>query len=246
MRPASASPATRAVAAFACTAALFLLPLAPLPAPAAPLAAQSTDDGKGTVPPEDWGKWESLAGSALSPDGSWLAVQIRRVDEDGELRIRPVGNPDSVVTVPNGSGARFSADGRWLAYVIGVGEDQRERLQDQDRPVRNSVGLLDLRSGDTTSVEAVASFAFSPDGRWLAMQRYAPRGERDARGMDLVVRDLEGGRDTNFGSIAEFAWSDVGPLLALLVDAEGMAGNGIQLYDAGTRRLVTLDSKSAR
>lgn len=61
---------------------LFLFLIAALQ----PLQAQQ----KPTIQPEDYGKWESLGYQVqISPNGKWLAVPIRRVNDKNELRIIP-------------------------------------------------------------------------------------------------------------------------------------------------------------
>ncbi|MDX1577323.1 MAG: S9 family peptidase, partial [Gemmatimonadota bacterium] len=220
-------------------AALVLAPFAWL----APLAAQQP------LTPDDWGQWERLGRGVMSPDGSWLAVSIARVNEENELRIRPVADPDSVVVVPYGGGPEFSSDGRWLAYSIGMSDEEREELQERNEPARADLGLLDLGTGEVEEVEDVSSYAFSADGAYLAMRRFAPDGEREATGVDLIVRDLARGTDLNFGNVAEYAWQDgddAPARLALLIDARDMAGNGVQLYEASEGRIRTLDAASAR
>ncbi len=202
-----------------------------------------------TLTHEDYGRWERLGFTELSPNGEWLAIPISRVNEEDELRVRPVANPDSAIVVPYGSSAEFSRDGRWLAYSIGMSEEARDKLQKEKKPARSKLGLVDLRTGTPTEIGDVASFSFSPDGRFLAMRRYAPDGDRKATGADLIVRDLETGKDLAFGNVAESAWQDMedaAPRLALVIDAEGMGGNGVQLYEPRSGRIRTLDSRSAR
>ena len=214
-----------------------------LPIPTAEVAGQELP----TLTPDDYGRWERLGAATLSDDGRWLATAIARVNEENELRIRPLSDPDSVVVVEYGTQPAFSADGRWLAYSIGVGEEEREKLEDADKPVRQALGLLDLAGGEVERIDGVQSFSFSGDGGFIALRRYAPEGDREAKGVDLIVRDLGTGSDINFGNVSEFAWQDAEDtaLLAMLVDAEGMAGNGVQLYEAGGGRLRTLDAREA-
>ena len=50
--------------------------------------AQAT---KGRVPESDYPKWESLAAGDLSPDGKWVAYELRRVNNSNEMRYRLVG-----------------------------------------------------------------------------------------------------------------------------------------------------------
>jgi dipeptidyl aminopeptidase/acylaminoacyl peptidase len=204
------------------------------PAPPAPLS------------PADFGKWESLNWGTLAPDGRWLAVQVGRVGGEDELRIQRLGT-DSVVVIPYGSGATFSNDGRWVTYSVGRSEEERKRLTQQDRTPEPRLGILDLARGDTTVVTGVAGAAFSHDGRFVAMRRFVgPRAAaNEARGADLVVRDLRSGTDTNFGNVGSFAWQDGGGLLAMTVEATGRAGNGVRIWDPGTGVLRVLDSAPA-
>ena len=233
---------------FATSLAAAVVPTAGLRAQEGPAAADGARDLP-TLTPGDYGRWERLGSAELSANGAWLVAPISRVNEEDELRIRRVADTDSVIVVPYGSSAAFSADGRWLAYSIGLGEEAREKLEEQKKPVRAKLGLVDLGSGESSEVEEVASFSFSPDGRFLAMRRYAPGGERKATGGDLILRDLEDGRDLAFGNVSEHAWQDMedeDPRLAMVIDAEGMAGNGIQMYEPRSGRLRTLDAGKAR
>ncbi|MFW6193051.1 MAG: S9 family peptidase, partial [Gemmatimonadota bacterium] len=222
------------------------------------LSAQDTDPGeRSPVGVEDYGKWERLGGATLSSDGAWIAYGVDRVEEDDELRIRPLGSAggpgpaeDSLITITHGESPAFSEDGRWLAYLVTVDEDEAEASRERDEPVRDDLGLLDLASGDTTLAPGVRDFSFSDDGRFLSMARYGP-AERDPdgegpQGVDLVVRDLVDGTDTRFGNVASHAWQDEGSLLAMTIDAEGRIGNGIRVYDPTTGELRTLESRTTR
>ena len=131
---------------------------------AGPAQAQAqtngTDDPLTPVKPADYGQFERLGRANLSPDGRWLAVSISRVNEENELRIHRTDS-DSVVVIPYGSGASFSNDSRWLAYQIGMSEEDRKALQKQGKSLRQRLGFLNLTTGDTTSVDAVSGFQFS-------------------------------------------------------------------------------------
>src|SRR5207344_2928102 len=89
---------------------------------AAPLAAQ-----KPVITPKDFGKWESIGLSRLSPRGDWVVYGLSHVNEESELRLR--GGPrDTTIVVAYGAAPSFSADGKWVAYGIGVSPAARERL----------------------------------------------------------------------------------------------------------------------
>jgi dipeptidyl aminopeptidase/acylaminoacyl peptidase len=193
--------------------------------------------------PHEFGRWESPDWATLSRDGAWVAVQVGRVDQNNELRIHRIAT-DSVIVIAYGSGASFSRDGRWVSYSIGYHREHYEELRRKGGMAEPRLGLLDLARGDTTLIMGVGGSAFSHDGRYLAMRRYPPSGDKRAGG-DLVVRDLGTGVDTNFGNVGSFAWQDGGPLLAMTVDALGRAGNGVRLWNPRTGALRVLDSAAA-
>jgi dipeptidyl aminopeptidase/acylaminoacyl peptidase len=215
-----------------------LLPLILVGATAAVAHAQ-----RPAVTPADYGKWETLGNGTLSPDGKWFAYPIRRVNGEHELRWRPLAT-DSTRIAPGGEQPAFSRNNRWLAYRISATETERERLERARKPVRHSVGIVDLRTGATTTIAEVEAFEFSADGTRLALRRYPAEG-RKGRGRDLVVRDLERGTELTLGNVAEFSWSDAGARLAVVIEAENQAGNGVQLLDAATGTLRALDGAAA-
>jgi dipeptidyl aminopeptidase/acylaminoacyl peptidase len=202
----------------------------------APCAALA--QAKPTVRPVDYGKWESLAAGALSPNGQWLAYGVNRVNEENELRIGTTAR-DSTVPVLYASAPTFTGDSRWLAYSVGVSPAERDKLTKDKKPIRNALGIRNLVTGATETVKDVSQFRFSGDGKFIALRRYPAEGKRAA---DLIVQDLERGTKMTFGNVSEFAWSEGRTLLAFTVETDGGAGNAVQLYDASTGTVRVLDS----
>ncbi|MEO8620191.1 MAG: hypothetical protein ABI625_03925, partial [bacterium] len=200
----------------------------------------------------DWAKWETLGNGYLSPDGVWVAYDFRRANGTGELRYRKVSS-DSDHTVRNGTAATFSGNSRWLVYTIlpdtaGGGRAGRggrgaggATIPAAAATPRDKIGIVDLRTLTTTMLDEIQSFVVSKDGHHVAMRRYPVTG-RTSRGADLVVRDLDQGTDVALGNVAEYAWSDDGALLAMTIDVEGKTGNGIQLLNASTGSIRSLDA----
>ena len=137
---------------------------------------------KPPVPPSDYAQWESLATfreyGGLSPDGKWLAYGINRSNRNNELRITNIAD-GTTKTVPFGAQPAFSSDSHWVAYSIGISESQEEKLKKDKKPVPKKIGLLNLTTGDLSTVDGIESFAFSPDGAWLAM-RHTPPEKKDS------------------------------------------------------------------
>src|SRR6476660_7532294 len=63
---------------------------------------------KPTLKAADYGRWETLGQAALSPDGKWVAHEIRRTDKNDELRVSAVGG-GKMKALPFCSNAAFSA-----------------------------------------------------------------------------------------------------------------------------------------
>ena len=242
---------------------LFLLALA------APALAQT----KPTLLPADYGKWETLGAGTLSPDGRWLAYEIRRTSGDGELRIAPVAGGNTQV-VAFCSAAAFSSDSRWLACSATVSEAEQDRARKAHKPVQTKLATVELANGAVTTVDDVQSFAFAGDGPYLAFRKYPPtpaesngngnaggggrggrggRGggggdaeaERDPAGAVMLVRNLSTGIDTTFGDVTNYSWQDKGSNLAMSIGVEGRTGNALQVYDPHSGSLRVLDSGPA-
>ncbi len=228
------------------------------------IAISSHAQSKPPVPPSDYGQWESLATfreyGGLSRDGKWLAYGINRSNRNNELRVTNIAD-GTTKAVAFGAQPVFSADSRWVAYSIGVSESQEEKLKKDKKPVPKRIGLLNLTTGELTTVDGIESFAFSPDGVWLAMRR-APPEKKDSEkkdsadasdsddmpGATLLLRQLSTGRDTSFGNVSEYVWQDLpktGTLLAMTINAEDKTGNGVQLFDVHTASVRVLDTSAS-
>ena len=204
------------------------------------LAAQA----RPIVPAAEYGRWETPGAAALSPNGSWFAWTVNRVDETTELRVRRMDRAAPQV-VAQGGAPVFSANSAWLLYTVQPTPTEREKLEREKKPVRATTGLLDLASGTTQLMGAATAARFSADGKFVAVRLHpTDAAKRDAA--DLLVRDLTAGTTQVVGNVAAFQWAESGALLAMTLETDGNAGNGVQLLDAGTGRLVTLASSTDR
>ena len=166
----------------------------------------------------------------------------------------------------------FSDDAKWVAFTTYPARAAALRLKRQRRPIQSGVTVLNLATGEKKEYPKIRRFAFSGESStWIALHRYgadAPGGgggaapaaggtgrgaagaaggtapER-ARGTDLLLRDLTKGADLNVGNVSEFSFRKDGKLLALAIDAQDKAGNGLQLRDMTTGTVAVLDSGEA-
>ncbi len=218
------------------TALLTAATLLAIPAPASPQDLP-------LVTPDDYGRWERLGANALSPYGDWVASVVTRVDEASELRVRRLAD-DSTRVFSWGSAPAFSADGRWLAWTVGLPPEERERLQEQDEPVRDKASVMDLQTGEIREFDAVSERRFDASGRFIALRGYTPE-EPAGKGADVRIVNLATGAETTLGNVGEMAWSPMGSLLALAVATGTDVANGVQVYDAAAGTIRSADASGS-
>ena len=138
--------------------------------------------------------------------------------------------------IPFGSGSRSSPPTRSGSPTpSGCRRPSRRSSGPTQKPVQNKLGLLNLATGETITVDAIESFSFSPDGAYLAIRPYGPDGGRAReaeRRLAAVARAAarvaatrrrlprsgraprsssatwRRGRETAFGNVSQFAWQD--------------------------------------
>ncbi len=216
---------------WSCTPILLLL-LAAVAGPAAtPVAAQNARP----LPIADYHTWRSIDGARISPDGAHVAWAYSKLRADDTLHVQRLTDGERR-EIPRGSSARFSDDGRWIAYEIAAPWDEDNG---EDR-----VGLMNLDSGERWGWTGPGNFGFSPGSSHFWLKKRT--GDEDADGSDLVLRNLAAGYDELIGGVDEYGWNETGSLLAYTVDAADGDGNGLYLLDAATGARRALDNSTDR
>ena len=138
-------------------------------AAAAPARAEA---GQRPLELTDLMKLETLHGEAISDDGAWIAYEPRPDRGDGAVRVQAAGGGASF-SIERGQDPEISADGAWVgATVQPTLEEQVEAEKEGkkgDEAPKAGFALLSTADGSVVSWDRVDSFAFSEDGRWLAV-----------------------------------------------------------------------------
>ena len=243
----------------------------------APLAAQNAAP-KRAIELDDILSFRGLGTTALSPNGQWLAYRMSPLQGDSEVILRATSG-DREMKFPVGQGAggavTFSDDSAWAAITIAPTRREAQANTRARRPNQSSVTIVNLASGEKTTVPKIRRFVFNSEmGGWLAMHRYGPeaaggaagaaggggRGGRGGgaaaaggeaprdtrpRGTDLLLRDLKTGAELSIGNVSEFAFNKSGRYLALVIDAADQIGNGIQLRDMQSGAITPLETTTS-
>jgi dipeptidyl aminopeptidase/acylaminoacyl peptidase len=116
---------------------------------------------------DDYDEWKSISSTDVTHDGKWIAVTIAAQDGDSVLEIRETAG-DRVWRQPRGKSPAFTADGRFVAFLIDPSKkEQRAHKQKQLEKEKSGEGSAE-RS------EAPARPAAPPAG--------GARGGRGGRG----------------------------------------------------------------
>jgi hypothetical protein len=201
--------------------------------------------------------WRSIGAAELSPDGTWFMYKLAPLEGESEMVLRQVAGTKEyrfpIGEAPRyGSSSRtgFSADSKWAAFLAYPGSKEMKALRKDKKRITTSAVLVNLATGEKTEFEKIRGLAFSGDNPgFVALQRYAPESQDKEKdkwtGSDLLVRELASGKEINVGNVSEYAFDKAGTRLALVIDAQGQAGNGLQLRDMASGAVSSLDNDKA-
>lgn len=226
------------------------------------LVAGGASDVFGQKKPLDhdvYDDWKSIRGETLSDDGRWALFEIVPADGQGELRVRSV-NSDVEHVFPRGKTARFTADSRFAVFLIAperaAVEAAKEAKKKAHEMPKDSLGILDLSTGDVVKVEHVRSFRVPGEGSgWLAYlldaeapgsgatekkdgeaeevaaeevsEALAERRKKKTEGTTLVLRDLRTGAERSFEHVVDYRFSENGALLAYTASSKDGSADGV-------------------
>ncbi|MHC5065917.1 MAG: S9 family peptidase [Planctomycetota bacterium] len=227
------------------TLAVLSLLVFAVPSFAQATATQEPKTELKTLTVEDYGKWNRVNSTAISPDGRWLSYAYDPNDGDANLYLAQVDG-DKKYEQKGGGRPAFSKDSKWFAYMISPPEKKAEALRKKGEPVVQACEFVEIATGEKRKFDAVASFRFAESSKYLAMHKRPADRKAKHKGADLILVELEGGAAYNLGNVSSYAFNEEGSLLAFAVDADNGAGNGIYLRDLASGRVTALDSSDKR
>ncbi|WP_422353981.1 prolyl oligopeptidase family serine peptidase [Roseivirga pacifica] len=178
----------------------------------------------------DYGQWNSIRNTAISPNGEWMTYSYVPNDGDSKLYVRKIDG-DTVSSAVNGKRVSFSDDNLWVAYLTDLPEKEAEKLKKQGKPATSTFELYNLNAKSVQQIENVKTFGFSNASNYVAIHKNAADKKAEHEGSDLIIKDLKGNNTLNIGNVSSFAFNETGSLFAYLVDADGKAGNGLFVVD---------------
>jgi dipeptidyl aminopeptidase/acylaminoacyl peptidase len=193
---------------------------------------------------EDYPQWKHILSPSISADGDWISYSLRPNGGDAILYFKS-NVSDKIYDIPYGSGAKFSEDSRWAAYLVGVSKEEAKKLQKDKKPVPTKGELLNLASGEKYTIENTEAIDFPKNSKYFSAKKAKLDKTAKHNGTDLVLRNLETGISQNIGNVGEHLFNKPGTMLAYVVDAANKGGNGVYLMNLTTGRFIPLDTGEA-
>lgn len=214
--------------------------------------------------------WNRVTEQALSNDGDWVLWSSGPVEGNATLDIRSItANPS--YTIARGTNAAFSADSRFAAFHIKPPQEairaaKLEKKKADEQP-KDSLGILNLNTGDLALVARVKSFKIPEEGSgWIAYllekplpdttqteepevteEPEAEEGEEETEkkkdkkpGTPLVLRSLTSGDETRIADVTDYHFTKDGRFLVYSVSSEDGAADGVFAIDVASGTTTAL------
>ena len=157
---------------------------------------------KKDLTPDDYGKWQSLGATDLSPNGEWVAYQVT-VQEDNDTlfvtnRAQTKCTNWSLHLRPN---FRKTINGSPTALACHI--KKRKNCESKANLLKYKMGLLNLTTGKKEVIQNISRFGFSRNGKFLAVYLAPPKENKD-KGAVLLVKNLADGTTRTIGNVTEY------------------------------------------
>lgn len=211
----------------------------------------------------DYDGWKSLGAVTLSNDGKWLAFLVNPQEGDNVFEIKATDG-SKAYKFDRGTNVRFSDDGRFVvATIIPKRADTlkatRDKVKPEDRP-KNNLFILNLATGETTTIEKVASYNMARKGSTHILYPPEPPKPEPAKpeekpkegeppkqeepkkkkghgdGTTQVLRNLATGEETKFENVGTYVWNEEGTVLYFVRTPKAVTGHGVFAYEVATKK----------
>ena len=198
--------------------------------------------------------WNRISQRAISSDGQWVFYEFGPDQGDATLRVHSL-TTDAVYTFHRGESARFTRDASHMAFLIKPAEDSlkaaRKAKRKDDEMPKDTLGVLNLSTGEVTRIADVQSFGIPAEaGGLLAYHLEFEHVEENttAEGNEepakdegtLVLHNLATGANLELPHTKDYAFSERGRYLAVATATPDTVSSGVLLVDTDAWSVDTL------
>ena len=122
---------------------------------------------------KDYGKWSRVIGANISNDGNWMSYGLRPNGGDDTLFIQNL-NSEKLYKIKYASAASFSENSNWVSYLVRPTKEEEKKLRKNKKPIHNTAGLLNLKTGEKFSFERADKMDFSNTSQYFVVSKNKP------------------------------------------------------------------------
>ncbi|MDE2826544.1 MAG: prolyl oligopeptidase family serine peptidase [Bacteroidota bacterium] len=182
--------------------------------------------------------WNRLTSRSIANNGEWASYNYSPEKGDETLEVRGLAS-DVLHKIPRGNSARFTHDSQHVLYLISPSEDSVKAANkadlDEDEMPKDTLGILDLTTGEVHHIPRVQSFKLPTDmGSAVAYLLEETDADSTGKGATLHVRDLTTDSTDSFAHVKAYTLSANGAHLVYTFE-------GIDSLDTGLVRIDLLN-----
>lgn len=208
------------------------------------LLATITKAQKKQLTTDDYGKWQTLSYTGISPNGEWVAYIVASQEENDTLYVKNRLS-NKLYKLEFATNFELSKDNQWIAWQIGVSYKEAEKLREQKQPIRYKMGLLHLASGKKEIIQDMSAFQFSRNGKFLAVSLEPPKDNKE-KGAVLLLKNLADSSTRTIGNVTAYAFNKKSDYLAYVVESANKAGNSVELFNLNNYSLKVIASDTCK
>lgn len=210
---------------------------------------------------DDFDLFERVSQQKISNNGIWIAYQQKPAKGDGFVRV--VNTKDGKeYTFERGTSPQFTDDSNWLKVTIvphkKTRNEEREeeanksddKSKEKPKKEKNKMELLNLKTGERTTINEVANSKFSDDSKWVAYKKPKPEKndktkekptedskksdkskKKKTTGTDLIVRNLKDNSEIIISESMSYDFTKKSKFLYYVVASTDDAKDGLFVRD---------------
>ncbi|RMG81041.1 MAG: S9 family peptidase, partial [Bacteroidetes bacterium] len=209
--------------------------------------------------------WNRILSEQISPDGNWVVYVLKGEEGDAILKVWNA-QTEQTRTFERGENPKISADSRYVVFKIEPPEDsikaQKHRKVKKEKMTKDTLGILELRSGNLTKIPNVRSFKLPEKwAGWLAWQiepgksekpepaaadstiqkKKPAKKENRENGSQLVIRELASGTDYPVEYVTDYVYAEEGRRFMLTSTGQDSTFEaGVFIFDCDQKKLRPL------
>jgi dipeptidyl aminopeptidase/acylaminoacyl peptidase len=162
--------------------------------------------------------WQSIKEILFQPQGEFICYSVNPQEGDGQLFIRQIYSGKQWV-IDRGAQPVFTENGQYLiAKIKPRFADTRQAKMDKKKPdemPKDSLVIVTLLNGSIQKIPAVKTFQVPEKGSQYIAYTKDKKGDFTKEGTDLLVRNLESGKEKMFSNISSFSINPKGLYVAI-------------------------------